>query len=84
MHITTVTSREFNQAASDAKRAANRGPVFITDRGRPAHVLMSMALYRRLTGNHQKIADLLAMPGAAEVELEIPRLDDLPRSADLS
>jgi hypothetical protein len=27
------------------------GPVFITDRGRPAHVLMSMALYRQLTGS---------------------------------
>jgi hypothetical protein len=25
-----------------AKRAANQGPVFITDRGRPAHVLLSI------------------------------------------
>ncbi len=45
MKVTTFSSREFNQAASEAKRAANDGPVFITDRGRPAHVLMSMALY---------------------------------------
>ncbi len=84
MTITTLSSREFNQAASEAKRAANKGPVFITDRGRPAHVLMSMALYRRLTGSRQKIADLLAMPGIEDVELEIPRLRDLARPADLS
>jgi len=84
MTITTLSSREFNQAASEAKRAANDGPVFITDRGRPAHVLMSMALYRRLTGSQQKIADLLAMPGIENVDLEIPRLRDLARPADLS
>jgi len=84
MTITTLSSREFNQAASEAKRAANDGPVFITDRGRPAHVLMSMALYRRLTGSRQKIADLLAMPGIENVDLEIPRLRDLARPADFS
>ena len=84
MTITTLSSREFNQAASEAKRAANKGPVFITDRGRPAHVLMSMALYQRLTGSRQKIAELLAMPGIEDIELEIPRLRDLARPADLS
>lgn len=84
MTITTLSSREFNQAASEAKRAANNGPVFITDRGRPAHVLMSMALYQRLTGSRQKIADLLAMPGIEDVDLEIPRLPDLARPADFS
>ncbi len=84
MTITTLSSREFNQAASEAKRAANDGPVFITDRGRPAHVLMSMALYQRLTGSRQKIADLLAMPGIEDVDLEIPRMRDLARPADFS
>jgi len=33
----TITSRVFNQDAAGAKRAASQGPVFITDRGRPAH-----------------------------------------------
>ncbi|SCC95958.1 conserved protein of unknown function [Thiomonas sp. X19] len=84
MTITTLSSREFNQGASEAKRAANNGPVFITDRGRPAHVLMSIAQYRRMTGGHKKIADLLAMPGIAEMELEIPRSRALARPADLS
>lgn len=84
MTITTLSSREFNQAASEAKRAANNGPVFITDRGRPAHVLMSIELYQRLTGSRQKIADLLNMPGTEDLDLEIPRLYDLAQSADLS
>lgn len=82
--ITTFSSREFNQHASEAKRAAEKGPVFITDRGRPAHVLLSIDEYRRLTGQGQKIADLLLMPGSEDVELELPRFQDLPRPADLS
>jgi prevent-host-death family protein len=84
MSITTFSSREFNQRASDAKRAANDGPVFITDRGRPAHVLLSIAEYRRLTGETQRIADLLAMPGAEALELELPASRELARPADLA
>ncbi len=81
MTITTLSSREFNQRASDAKRAANNGPVFITDRGHPAHVLLSIEDYRKLTGGQQKIADLLALPGAEAVEFEAPKLRDVARSA---
>lgn len=84
MTITTLSSREFNQAAGDAKRAASNGPVFITDRGRPAHVLMTYELYERLTGSQQKIADLLAMPGTADMDLELTRSRELARPADFS
>ena len=42
MNITSVTSRELNQDVARAKRAAKSGPVFITDRGKPAHVLLSI------------------------------------------
>ena len=59
MKVTTFSSREFNQAASEAKRAANDGPVFITDRGKPAHVLLSFADYQRLTRQRRNIADAL-------------------------
>ncbi len=59
---TTYSSREFNQDASGAKRAAEEGPVYITDRGRPAHVLLSIDEYRRLTETAASIVDLLAMP----------------------
>lgn len=84
MAITTLSSREFNQGASEAKRAANHGPVFITDRGRPAHVLMSIELYQRMTRNDKKIADLLAMPDIADVDVEIVRSRDLARPLDFS
>ncbi len=84
MTITTLSSREFNQHASDAKKAANSGPVFITDRGRPAHVLLSIKDYQRLTGGQQKIAELLAMPGIEDIELTIPVQKDLARAADFS
>lgn len=84
MIITTFSSREFNQRTSEAKRAANDGLVFITDRGRPAHVLMSIEEYQRITGNHKKIADLLAMPEMADMDLDIPRSREPARPADLS
>ena len=72
--ITKLSSREFNQDTSRAKRAAKRGPVFITDRGRPSHVLLTVAVYQRITGGQKSIADLLAMPEAARIEFEPPRL----------
>ena len=84
MTITTLSSREFNQHASEAKKAANKGPVFITDRGRPAHVLLTIEEYQRLTGGQQKIADLLAMPDIDDATLVIPALPDLAQPAELS
>lgn len=85
MAITTVSSRQFNQDASGAKKAARTGPVFITDRGRPSHVLLTIEEYQRLMGNQASIVDLLAMPGADEIEFEPPRLrGDFYRPADLA
>lgn len=84
MTITTFSSRQFNQDASKAKKAAMAGPVFITDRGRPAHVLLTFEEYRKLTGGRTKIADLLAMSGIEDVELDIPQLRDLAQPADFS
>lgn len=84
MTITTLSSREFNQDASKAKKAARKGPVFITDRGRPAHVLLTIEDYQQLTGARARIADLLAMPGLEGIDFDPPRMSDLPRPADLS
>lgn len=67
------TSREFNQDTARAKRDARDGPVFINDRGVPAHVLLSIEEYRRLTGDRKTVGDLLAWPGTEDIELEIPR-----------
>jgi prevent-host-death family protein len=85
MAITTLSSREFNQDAGRAKRAASKGPVFITDRGRPAHVLLSIKEYQQITNKQKSILDQLAMPEAAEIEFEPPRLgDEFPKPADWS
>ena len=42
MTVHTFSSRDFLQDFSAAKRAASEGPVFITDRGRPAFVLLKI------------------------------------------
>jgi len=84
MTITTLSSREFNQDASKAKLAARAGPVIITDRGRPAHVLLTFADYKQLTAQHTKISDLLAMPGVEDVDLTLPDRTDVAVAADLS
>lgn len=83
MPITTVTSREFNQDSGRAKKAAEKGPVFITDRGQPSHVLLSIDEYRRLAGSQAKIADLLSHAASTDVELPIVRRADRPRPAKL-
>ena len=71
-----LTSREFNQDVARAKRAANKGPVIITDRGRPAYVLMRHETYRSLVGKGPGIRDLLADPESEHVDFEPPRLGD--------
>ncbi len=84
MTITTLSSRQFNQDASKAKKAAKAGPVFITDRGRPAHVLLTFGDYQKITGGRTKIADLLAMPGIEDLDLELPQFREFAQPADLS
>ncbi len=64
-----LSSRAFNQDVSLAKRAARAEPVFITDRGKPTHVLMSIESFGRMAGQSDTIVDLLAMPDAREVDL---------------
>ena len=81
----TISSREFNQDTGGAKRAAAEGPVFITDRGEPAYVLLSIDDYRNLAGAEESVIDLLAAePGTEDIELDIPEARDLGRAASLS
>ena len=75
MAITTVSSREFNQDVSKVKRASNSGPVFITDRGRAAHVLLTIKDYQKLQKINENIVDLLAMPDAGDIDLDPPKLN---------
>jgi len=82
--ITTLTSREFNQDSSRAKKAARRGPVVITDRGKPAHVLLTIEDYQSLAGKRKNLADAIAMPAAAAISFRPARFGkELPRTAEL-
>ncbi|WP_159717833.1 type II toxin-antitoxin system Phd/YefM family antitoxin [Geminicoccus flavidas] len=76
MAITTLSSREFNQDVGKAKRAAKDGPVFITDRGKPAHVLLTMEDYRKLTRTELSLLDALAQDSDLEIDFEPPRMSD--------
>ena len=81
----TMTSREANQDFSRAKREAKKGPVVITERGRPANVLLTYEEYRRLAGKPQSILDLLALPGSENIELDLPERKIEPfRDIDLT
>jgi prevent-host-death family protein len=84
MPMTTLSSREFNQDTSKAKKAAKVGPVFITDRGRPAHVLLSIEHYQSLVAPAANIIDLLATPGAEAIRFVAPRARKLAKAADLT
>ena len=73
----TMSSREFNQDLARAKRAAKQGPVTITDRGKPAYVLMKHEDYLRLSGRRKSLVDMLADDRPeADFDFEFPRLSD--------
>ncbi len=80
----TISSRDFNQDTGGAKRAAEAGPVYITDRGRPSHVLLTFADYQRLAANQPGIIELLGEPaGIEDIEFEAPVSRETPRPAVL-
>ena len=81
--MSTMSSRELNQDIGRAKREARKGPVFITDRGKPAHVLLTIEDYRRLAGKRRTLAEALAMPGVADIAFEPSRPSDVPRTVEL-
>jgi len=51
--LNTYSSRDFTRDVSAAKRAAERSPVIITDRGKPAYALLNIRDYYQLCGEHE-------------------------------
>ena len=85
MSTATLSSRDFNQDISRAKRQAENGPVVITDRGRPAYVLLRYEDYTRLTSSAPSIRSLLAQQGGDDFDFDPPKFaGNLFRPADLS
>ena len=73
MTITTITSRSLTRNVARAKKAAKFGPVFITDHGKPAHVLLSVADYRQLAGQGRSLIEALSMTGLADGDFDPAR-----------
>lgn len=83
----TMTSEDLDRDAAGAEKAAESGPVLVTDGGEPAFVLLSFADYRRLVAQRpgqRSLIDVLAdtegqdfdfNPDKAEMRL-LPRLGD--------
>jgi prevent-host-death family protein len=82
MSVTTISSRELNQDIDRARKAAEHGPVFITDRGKLSHVLLSAEDYQRLTGKRRNLVDALSMPNLSEIDFEPARLTIQSRTVD--
>lgn len=78
--MSTISARDFNRDVSAAKRAAQVGPVTITDRGRAAFVLLTYRDYEALTDD-RPLTDVIVM--SEDIDFEPPRLTDHPRAADL-
>ncbi len=85
MSIHTYSSRDFTRDVGTAKRAAAEGPVFITDRGRPAFALLKIEDYYRLTGRQEaSFLDVMdAIPGGVDIAFEAPSLQVTFRAAEL-
>jgi len=85
MPIHTVSSRNFTRDVSAAKRAAVDGPVFITDRGRPAFALLKIDDYYRMTG--KQVPSLLevmdGIAGGENIDFDPPRLNIQIQAASL-
>lgn len=85
MPITTLSSRDLNMDIGRAKRASKEGPVIITDRGKPAHVLLSFDEYQRIIGKQESVVDMLGLPaGIEDIEVNFICSRETPPAVDLS
>lgn len=78
-----ISGREFDRDARRAKREADQAPVIITDRGKPAYVLMRHDTYRRLTERQPSIIELLDLPGTEHIDFDSPRVEIVSRAPGL-
>ena len=85
MSIHTYSSRDFTRDVSKAKRAAGDGPVFITDRGRPAFALLKIEDYYQLAGQKRdSLLELMdGLKGGEGFDFDAPSLQVELRQAEL-
>ena len=72
-----ISSKEFNQRVSEIKKKSCAHPVFVTDRGVPTHVLMSIEHYKKLPGQNNKNAvEMLACDQSGDIDFEPENMKD--------
>ena len=64
------------------KILSRTGPLFITKDGRPSHVLLTYENYQRLSRIKRSVVELLALPGAEDIDLSIATRKDFPVAAN--
>jgi prevent-host-death family protein len=79
----TFTSRDFNRDPGRIKRAAQAGPVFITDRNQPSLVVLAIQDYARLAGRGGTLFDLLLPDDEQDFAFEPPKAQPAARPTDL-
>lgn len=77
--MTTISARDFNRDVSAAKRAADAGPVIITDRGVPAYVLLKYDAFAARANTSLAEALSMSEEDYFDFDFEVDRSDDLPR-----
>jgi len=82
MTLHTISDHKFNQSVNDAMKNSQTGPVLITKNGRPTHVLLTYENYQRLSRIKRSVVELLALPGAEDIDLSIPTIKVFPIAAD--
>lgn len=85
MPVHTFSSRDFARHVGAAKRAAAKGPVFITDRGRPAYAFLKIEDYYQLAGQQETslLEAMDAIPAGSGIEFQAARLQARFDAADL-
>jgi PHD/YefM family antitoxin component YafN of YafNO toxin-antitoxin module len=74
--MSTMSSQEFNRNPTSAKRKADEGPVYVTEHGRPAYVVINIDEYRRLKGEPETdLVTALQMDEYHDVELPPVKID---------
>jgi hypothetical protein len=80
MTVNTFSSRDFTRDVSAAE-----GPVFITDRGRPAFALLKIEDCYRLAGDTSRsLLDAMDSVSGGDFDFEPPRLQGKPKPAKLA
>lgn len=82
MTASFLSSRDFNRDPSRAKRAAKSGPVFVTERSKPALVVLSIEDYEKLTGQRRSLADMLMPAEDLSFQIDFPKASPSLRAAD--